>query len=83
MVFPKMHGLWRLRSIFESHSVNVHAGTLGIAFPIFLPSPLPWIRYQITAVIIIGFNSPCGEGESPGFGTDFHNLQEKEISEAG
>lgn len=30
-VFPKTHGLWRLRGIFESRSVNVRAGALGMA----------------------------------------------------
>lgn len=52
---------------------------LGIAFPNVLLNPLPWIRYQITAVIIIDFNSPCREGVRPRFGTDLPNLQEKEI----
>lgn len=52
---------------------------LGIAFPNFLLSPSPWIRYKIAAVIIIDFHSPCGEGVRPSFGADLHNLQEKEI----
>lgn len=31
VLFPRMHGLWLLRGIFESRSSNEHASTLGIA----------------------------------------------------
>lgn len=89
---PKRHGLpqntWLVATARyfrkpQRRRACPHTGNrLGIASPNFLLSPLPWIRYHTTAVIITiinGFNSPCGEGARPSFGTDLHNLQEREI----
>lgn len=87
MVFPKMHGLWRLRGIFESYSVNVHAGTLGIAWE-SLPqfsrlAPCPGSDIKLLLLLLLVLIPPVEKVRDPVLVQTFITCRRKKYQRPG